>query len=172
MVAYTFRMTAGIPGEVNRIFDSAIEAAVITPFGTTGAPSAYGVPLVMDAVTGHVRTLAAADTGVYGWLVRPYPTGPSYGGSVGAGAALGTSVPPVSGTCDVLVSGYIHILLGGSVAAVKGAPVFVWTAVSATGHVQGTVEAVAAGASTIQVPGAYFMGPADASGITEIAVNP
>jgi hypothetical protein len=167
-------MPAGIPGEVNRIWDSAVEPQVITPYGTTGAPGAYGVPVVIDATSGQVRTLVAADTAVYGFLARPFPTGSSLGGMAAnvAGSTLGTSVPPSSGTCDVMVSGYMSVLLGGLAAAVKAAPVYIWTATTITNHVQGTIEAAATVGSTIQVANAYFTGPADSSGNTEIAFRP
>lgn len=165
MTAFTFRMPSGIAGDSNRSQSLSIETQVITPFGTTGAPTAYGIPVVIDATTHMVRSLVASDTTVYGVLVRPYPTNSSQD-------AVGTSTPGTQGACDVLVRGYISILLGGTAAAVKGAPVYVWTATSSGAHVQSTFEAVSTGGSTITMPaGWYFMGPADANGFTEIAVN-
>lgn len=190
MVAFLYRMPAGIPGEVNRIWSAVIEPGNITPNGTTGAPTAYGVPLVIDATAGNVgnmRTLLVADgtsfvmggntvTNItstnlglngfypYGILVRPFPTGNSQD-------ALGTSTPPASGACDVLKSGYINVLLSGTQAAVKGGQVYIWLAASSGSHVLGGWEAAATGGSTILVPDTYFMGPADANGQTEIGFN-
>jgi hypothetical protein len=175
MVAYLTRMPAGIPGECTRGWGSCdIEPQIITPSTVTGAPTAYGVPLVVDATAGNVgnmRTLAAGDInnaaqGIvpYGVLVRPFPTGSSQD-------PLGTSTPPASGPCDVLKSGYVNVLLNGTTAAVKGGPVYVWCAASTGSHVQGGFEAALSGGNTLTYPGAYFTGPADANGNTEIAIN-
>lgn len=187
MVAFLYRMPAGIPGEVNKIWAAVIEPGVITPFGTSGAPSAYGVPLVIDATTGNMRTLLTADgtsfvmggntvttiasgaLGIngfypYGILVRPFPTG-------GTQDPLGTSTPPTSGACDVLKSGYINVLLSGSVAAVKGGQVYIWIAAASGTHILGGWEAAPSAGNAILVPNCYFNGPADAAGNTEIAFN-
>jgi len=164
MVAFTYRMPAGIPGDINRASAALVEPGVITPVGTSGAPTAYGIPLVVDATAGNVgnmRTVQAADTNVYGLLARPFPTGGSQDG-------LNVSTPPSQGTCDVMVRGYMTVLLSGVAAATKGAPVFIWTATSASNHPQGGFEAVASSGSTLALPSSYFMGPADASGNVEI----
>lgn len=166
MVAYTFRMPAGIPGDVNRAEAAIIEPQVITPAATSGAPGAFGIGVVIDATSHQVRAVGSSDTAIYGFLVRPYPT-QDYSG---INPPLGTSVPPTQGACDVLVRGYMSVLLGGSAAAVKAAPVYLWVAASSGQHVQGQVEAAATSGSTIEL-NAYFTGPADANGITEIAWN-
>lgn len=166
-------MPAGIPGEVNRGWAAVIESQVITPFGTTGAPTAYGVPLIVDATAGNIgnmRTIVAGDTPAvagllpYGILVRPFPTG-------GSQDPLGTSTPPTQGACDVLKSGYINVLLSGTSPAVKGNQVYIWTAAASGSHIVGGWEATNPSGSGIALPGSYFMGPADAGGITEIAYN-
>lgn len=175
MTAFTYRMPAGIPGEVNRIWSAIIETQMVTPSGTTGAPTNYGVPMVIDATTGNVgnmRTILASDEAggyilnqvPYGVLVRPFPTG-------GSQDPLGTSTPPASGPVDILKSGYINVLLSGSAAAAKGGLVYIWAAASAGTHVLGGWEAAATVGSTIAVTGAYFTGAADASGQIEIAFN-
>lgn len=168
MTAFTFRMPAGIPGDPNRAATPTIEAQNVTPTGTTGAPTAYGVALVVDQTGGNVgnmRTVASGDTSVYGLLVRPFPTQSSQD-------PLGTSTPPGSGPIDVMVRGYMSVLLsGGSIAAYKGAPVYVWAGVTSGTHVIGGWEASSAGASALLVSRSYFMGPADANGVTEIAFN-
>lgn len=190
MTAFQFRMPAGIPGELNRINACFVETGAITPLGTTGAPTAYGVPLVVDSAVGNVgnmRTLLTADgtsfvmggntvTNIastalglsgfypYGILVRPFPTG-------GSQDPLGTSTPPSQGACDVLKSGYINILLSGTQAAVKGGQVYIWIAAPTGSHILGGWEAAPSAGNAILVPSTYFMGPADAGGMTEIAFN-
>lgn len=165
MVAIPYRMAAGIPGDINRIAAGIVEAQSITPAGTTGAPTTYGIPLVVDATSGNVgnmRAISSSDTTIYGLLARPYPTG-------GSQDPLGVSTPPTSGACDVLVRGYMTVLLAGSTAATKGGALYVWTAASSGAHVQGGFEAASSSGNTILVPGSYFMGPADTAGNTEIA---
>lgn len=164
MTAFTYRMPAGIPGDINRVSAATVEAQVITPSGTTGAPTAYGVPVVIDATSGEARTVTNTDTAVYGLLARPFPTG-------GSQDPLGTSTPPASGTCDVLVRGYMTVLLSGATAAAKGGKVYVWTAASNTAHTQGGFEAASSSGNTITVPNSYFMGPADSNSIVEVAFN-
>lgn len=190
MTAIQFRMPAGIPGELNRIWACIVETQVITPFGTTGAPTAYGVPLVIDATAGNVgnmRTLLTADgtsfamggntvTNIastalglagfypYGILCRPFPTG-------GSQDPVGVSTPPPNGACDVLKSGYINVLLSGNAAAAKGGQVYIWIAAPTGTHILGGWEAAASAGNAILVPGTYFMGPADSGGQTEIAFN-
>lgn len=170
MVAYTFRMPAGIPGEPNRSQSLTIEPASITPTGTTGAPTAYGIPVVIDNTggnVGNVRSLAAGDQAggvIYGILIRPYPTQSSQD-------PLGTSTPPTQGQCDVLKRGYVTVKLNTG-TAVKGGPVAIWTAATAAPHVQGGFEQNASiGTNGFVLANAYFMGPADSNGNVEIAYN-
>ena len=169
MVAYLTRMPAGIPGEANRAFHSLIEAQVVTPYGTTGAPTAYGLPMVIDATAGNVGNMRAFSTSdvaanVYGFLVRPFPT------QTVASDGLGTSTPPTSGPCDIMRVGYMTVTLYGSTAAIKGGRVYIWAGAASTGHVTGGVEA-AAGASGLALSGATFMGPADTLGNVEISFD-
>ena len=167
MTAYAYRMPVGIPGEINRIAAATVEAQVVTPAGTTGAPTEYGAPMVVDNTGGNVgnmRTVAASDTAIYGLLARPFPTGASQDG-------LGTSTPPSSGLVDIMVRGYMMVRLGGNDAAVKGGAVHVWVAATSTTHIQGRFEATASSGSTVALTNSYFMGPADTSGIVEVAFN-
>jgi hypothetical protein len=167
-------MPAGIPGECTRKNVSIIEPQVITPFGTTGAPTAYGVPLVVDNTAGNVgnmRTMVAGDTAPYGVLVRPYPTGPGVQGGQLSTAGIGVGVPPASGVCDVLRFGYINVLLSGSTAAAKGGAVYIWTAAASGSHIVGGWEAATPGGSGITVNLASFVGPADSNSITEISLG-
>lgn len=162
--AFLYRMPAGIPGDVNRVQAATIEAQVITPSGTTGHPTAYGLAVSIDATTHQVRVVADPDTAAYGFLVRPYPTNSGTDG-------LGTSTPPLTGICDVLKRGYMTVKLGGSTAAVKGGAVYVWSSADSGDHVQGQVEAASPSTDGFAISGAYFMGPADDNGNVEIAFN-
>jgi hypothetical protein len=170
MVSYLTRMPAGIPGEVNRGWASTIEPAAITPSGTAGAPTAYGIPLVVDQTAGNVGNVRAvnsgdANTAIYGLLARPFPTQSPIWGS----DPIGQATPPTQGSCDVLREGYMTVLLSGSTAAVKGNPVYIWTAAATGTHITGGFEASNPGGSGITLIGGIFMGPADASGNVEIS---
>lgn len=171
-VAFTFRMGAGFPGDVNRVDSAKIEPCLID---ASAPPTAYGQPVVVDATTQGVRPLVAGDAAldaVYGFTVRPYPTQQSTSGVAYAGVSIGGAAPPPSGIIDILRSGYIMTQLGGGAGVVKGGRVFIWVAASAGNHVQGQVEAVATGGSTIELDEkSYFNGPADANGVVEISFN-
>lgn len=169
MTAYLTRMPAGIPGWVNRGFINTIEPASLTPNGVTGHPTAYGIPLVIDNTGGNVgnmRMVASGDAigSVYGLLVRPYPGHDSTD-------AIGVGTPPLEGYCDVLRRGYMTVKLSGSSAAVKGAPVYVWKAAASGTHIVGGFESTDPTTSGFALPGAVFMGPADANGNVEISVS-
>lgn len=164
MVAFNYRMPAGIPGDINRISAATVETQIITPTGTSGVPTAYGQAVVIDATTGNARLLAATDSSspIYGFLARPFPTG-------GSQDPLATSTVPASGPCDVMVRGYMTVLLGGNIAAVKGAPAYVWCGATSSPNFQNTVVGTSSTVNTIKC--GYFMGPADSNGITELAFN-
>jgi hypothetical protein len=164
MVAFSYRMPAGIAGDINRIAAATVEAQNITPSGTTLAPVAYGTPVVIDATTGNVRQFSASDTSAYGLLARPFPTTSSQD-------PLAVSTPPTAGPCDVLVRGYMTVLLQGPTAATKAGPVFLYTTTTSTSHpsIGGFEAATSSGA--VLLPRAYFMGPADSNGIVEVAFN-
>jgi len=172
MVAYTFRMPAGVPGEVTRLqtYGATIKAEKIN---TASPPQAYGVLVVVDA--NGIRPIAVADASapainLLGILVRPYP-GADLTVAFPAGVVpFGAGMPPQTGLADVLRRGYCSVSLKGSAAAAKGGNVYLWYGASAAPHVQGGFEA-ATGASAWQVPGAQFEGPADAQGNTEIAFH-
>lgn len=131
-VAIQYRMAAGIPGNVTRLHTAQTEPQVLD---TVNYPLAYGLPVIIDATSHGVRGITAGDSRVDGFYVRPYPiTGNGTDG-------LGTSTPPVAGLIDILKSGYMTILLGGSAAAVKQGLVYVRTANPSTGKVVGDIEA-------------------------------
>lgn len=161
MVAYTYRLPAGIPGTVHRIEAATIEPQEIDP---TAPPSAYGV--AVKVVSGRVQALASGDAvgAIYGINVRDFP-------GVASQDPLGTSTPPTKGGASILKRGYINVLLGGATAAVKGGAVYVRVAAAAAGKPIGGFEAAADSTNTVVLPNSYFMGPADAYGNTEIAYN-
>jgi hypothetical protein len=169
MVAYSFRMPAGIPGEVNRITAALIEAQVQST-EANGPALAYGLPMIVSSTAGNignVRQLVSGDssvTAVYGFLVRPFPTNSSQD-------PLGTSTPPTSGIVDILKHGYMNVLLQGATAATKGGSVFIYIGATSTAHpFCGGIEA-ATSSNAILLPSTYFMGPADSNSITEIGFN-
>jgi len=170
-ISYGYRMGAGFPGDVNRTHPASIEPTLIDP---SAPPTLYGQAVVIDATSQGVRPLVAGDsslTAIYGITVRPFPIQQQSSTNYGA-SNVGSATPPTSQPMDVLRAGYIMSTLSGSAAAVKGAPVFVWVAASTGTHIQGNFEAAATGGSTIQLDAkTTFNGPADASGVCEIAFN-
>src|SRR5436190_3418887 len=102
MVSYVTRMPAGIPGDVNRAQHHTVEAQVIQASGSTGHPTAYGIPVVIDATSRAVRAVVATDTAaaIYGFLVRPFP-------AVSSTDGVGVATPPLTGPCDVMRRGYM-----------------------------------------------------------------
>ena len=167
-VAFTYRMGAGFAGDVNRTHPFSVEPCLIDP---ANPPLGYGLAVLVNTNANAVRQLAAGDNGgtyIYGVTVRPYPTQQQSGGM---SAPFGNQVPPVTGVIDVLTTGYIMVPIVGNVT--KGGLVYVWAAASGGGHIQGGFEAGATGGSTIALPAtiATFNGPADASGIGEIAFS-
>lgn len=171
-VAFTYRMGAGFVGDINRSHPFSAEPCLID---AAAPPLGYGLAVLADPTTNGVRQLAAGDAGgvyIYGVTVRPFPTQQQSGGM---SSAFGSVAPPVSGVIDTLKHGYIMVPIvntGGAPAA-KGGAVFVWAAASGGGHLQGGFETAATGGSTIALPNyvATFNGPADASGIGELAFN-
>jgi hypothetical protein len=173
MVAYTFRMNAGIPGEVSRFQAYGCTISPEKQHATTPM-TAYGQVAIMAAANAGVRPATTGDTVAdmeWGFLVRPYP-GPDIGVSFPSGVVdFGAGTPMAKGIVDILRRGYMTVKLGGSTAAAKGGKAYVWTAASAGAHVLGLVESVDPTTSGFALNKAIFMGPADASGNTEIAYN-
>lgn len=163
--AFISRMPAGIAGTLSRsAAQSTVDTVNLTPSGTTGAFPAYGLGGLIDAATGNFRIPAAGDTAITGVLLRPFPTNNSQDG-------LGTSTPPTKGLADRLKRGYVSVLLSGATAPVKDGAVYCRIQTPSAGKFVGGFEAAADGGNTVTVPNAYFTGPADASGVTEIAFN-
>jgi hypothetical protein len=166
-------MFCGFPGDVNR----SNAGMTVTP--ESANPSypipAFGVPVAIITGGSGVRPLTAADTtgSIYGWLVREYPNQAMPPNTYGAAQALGVgAVPNTQGPLSVMRRGFmtVNVNAGSMGSAVKGGQVFVWTAATTTGHVQGNVEAVNSPGNTIAAP-ALFRGPVDSNGNTEIEIN-
>lgn len=169
MVAYLKRMPSGIVGDVTRTNGLVVEAGQLTPTGTTGAPTAFGVPLVADTTAGNVgnmRTVNSTDTSLFGILVRAYPSG-------AAQDPLGVSTPitTVGAAGSIMRRGYMSVLLSGSTPALKGGQVYIWTAAATGTHIVGGYESTNPNANGFALPSTTFEGAADALGVTEIAYN-
>jgi len=178
--ALQFRMPAGFAGDVSRTHPAAIEPAqirVATP------PTAYGIPVVVDADGAGVRpfgTGEASDTVAaiaYGFTARPFPTQQT--STTDMSATIGAATPPTKGVIDVLRSGYIMATLNPAAAvtgALKGGRVYVWCAATTgsvnTLHTQGGLEVAASSGNTVELDGRFlYNGPADANGVLEVSVN-
>lgn len=145
------RMPAGFAGDVTRKHEATLEPALL---GTVPIP--YGAPAVYR--NGKLAPVTAGDTLIAGFLARPYPTQSGADGTAPA-ATLG----------DVLRRGYMNVRLALGTAAHNG-QVYV-RLVAASGKTVGDIEAAADGDNTLSITGCVFTGPADASGIIEIAYN-
>lgn len=171
-VAYAYRMPAGFPGDVNRTHPANILPVQIL---SSNPPTLYGQLVVRDVSGNGVRPLGAGDTApnplLLGVTVRPFPTQQAAATNYGA-APIGPVAPPTSGEIDMLASGLIMVQMNTSAGAViNGGSVYIWVAATSGGHVQGGYESVATGGSTILLPDAYYNGPADSGGVTELAFN-
>lgn len=171
MVAFTYRMPAGIAGEVTRF--NTYGCTIKQEVQNLSTPvTVYGVPVIVDA--NGARPITASDSTdiAIGFSARPFPgTDVNIGSWPQGTVPFGAGTPPARGIIDILERGYISVKLGGSVAAAKGGAVSIWYAASTGAHVQGQVEASATGGSTYLMPRAVFQGPADADGNVEIAFN-
>ncbi len=168
-VAFTFRMGAGFPGDVNRTHPASILPGLMD---VSDPVRLYGDPVLIDTTTNSYRGVLVGDsavTEIAGVLVRPYPTQQTTGGM---SASLGAATPPVTGVVDVLRSGFIMVRCNNFAATppTKGGAVHVWITASAGVHVQGGFESAADAGDTIAITNARFNGPPDANGICEIEV--
>jgi hypothetical protein len=165
-VAFTYRMGAGFPGDVNRTHPASILPGL---FNVANPVRLYGDPVLITGVgyRGFIAGDTTTPTTIAGIAVRPYPTQQTTGGM---SASLGAAVPPAGGVGDVLNEGFI-IARSNDFATnppVKGGAVYVWFAASSGVHVQGGFETVATGGSTALISNARYNGPPDANGICEI----
>lgn len=167
MVAFTYRMSNGIPGDVNRTHPCSITPNVND---STNPATFYGQAVVFSS-TGTVRTVLPTDTSlttIAGVTVRPFPAQQQSGGSFGAETFGNDGLAPAN-ALDVLNWGYIMVTVNGQVT--KGGPVYVWIAASTGSHVQGGFEAQPTSGSTIQVTNAYWNSQAGPDGTAELAFN-
>jgi len=171
MVAFQFRMGAGIAGAYNRVHDATIVALPLD--GTV--PPGYGV-MGSFGTAGAYRLAQASDTlaNFAGLYARPYPThGDGSGGTPMVNDPLGTSTAPTKGIANVMKRGFMTVQLNAaSPAVVRGQAVGIFIGTASAGNPVGGVTGAAPGATVIALGNnSYFMGPADANGITEIAYN-
>ena len=175
-VAFTYRMGAGFPGDVNRTHPASIVPGLIN---ATTPVRLYGDP-VLVATDGTYRGFTTTDTtdgtACAGILVRPYPTQQQSGGM---SSALGAATPPINGaggTVDVIDSGFVMVRCNNFAATPpkKGGAVYVWVVASTGAHVLGGLESVedATPANTTLLSNATFNGAPDANGIVELRVWP
>lgn len=172
MVAFQYRMTAGIPGDVNRTHPASILPCLID---AALPPTLFGQAVKVDSATNGVTPLTAADdalTDIFGVTVRPYPFQQSAATNYGA-ASFGPGGPPVSGEIDVLRAGYIMVSIPAGQSPTKGAPVYVWTDAASGLHVVGGFEAVNTGGSVAALNPLkfFFNGPADSQGNVELGIT-
>ncbi len=171
-VAFTYRMGAGYPGDVNRTHPASILPGLMTPT-LASKIRLYGDPCLIDTATNSYRGFLSTDTAITkidGILVRPYPTQQTTGGMA---ASLGAAVPPDGpAVIDVIQEGFVIARCNNFATQqpTKGGAVFIWIAASSGAHVQGGFESVATGGSTIAITNARWNGPADSNGISEIQV--
>ncbi len=135
----------------------------VTSYVDTGAAvSGQGTPPAVN--TTYPNKIA-------GIAVRPFPVQQQSGNM---SAALGAATPPTSGVFDYLNDGFIIAKCNnfGANPSTKGGAVHIWVAASSGNHVQGGFEAAATAGSTIPVANAFWNGPPDANGVTEIQVFP
>lgn len=169
-VAFTYRMGAGFPGDVNRTHPASILPAVND---TTNPVRLYGDPVVVNTAANTVRGLIASDTAVtrlYGVCVRPYPVQQTSGGPT---ASLGAGVPPAGpSVIDVLRDGYIIVRCNNFATQqpTKDGAVYVWIAATAGAQIQGGFSSVASGGNTATIANARFCGPTDANGYCELEI--
>lgn len=171
-VAFTFRMGAGVPGDVNRHHPASIEPVLFDP---TNPPTLTGQPVVAVTSSQGVRKVLTSDSGltaIYGITVRPYPyqssgSGVNYGGDpLGTGSLAGISQG------DVLRSGYIMVAVSGALTNVKkGAAAFIWYAAASGAHVTGGFEADSSGSTFALDAKTTWNGSPDSNGVAELAFN-
>jgi hypothetical protein len=176
MVAIQFRMDVGYPGAINRAHDATITSL---PIGTA-PPAGYGVMTAFDTVpiSGAARAVVSTDTLVNfaGFYVRPFPThGEGTSGTTMVNDPLGTSTPPTTGLANLMKRGFMTVKLNAASPAVKrGDPIGIFIGTATTGNPAGGVTGAAPLAGSViqlNLPNTFFMGPADAKGIVEIAYN-
>ncbi|HGU9765510.1 TPA: hypothetical protein ACNFOO_000960 [Acinetobacter baumannii] len=154
--AYLYRMPSGIPGDISRKAHSTVEAHILK--GNFGAFGIFG-KLTAEGIV----PLEAADTDVYGLIVRSYPTQSALNG-------IGAAVPQSGIVNDIMRRGYMTVKCNAGTAK-KAGKVYVRVATGTELKPIGGIEAVADGVNTIEIKNAMFMHDADAQGNVEISYN-
>ncbi|MBF9161965.1 hypothetical protein E5H25_18720 [Acinetobacter baumannii] len=149
-------MPSGIPGDISRKAHSTVEAHILK--GNFGAFGIFG-KLTADGIV----PLEAADTDVYGLIVRSYPTQSALNG-------IGAAVPQSGIVNDIMRRGYMTVKCNAGTAK-KAGKVYVRVATGTELKPIGGIEAVADGVNTIEIKNAMFMHDADAQGNVEISYN-
>lgn len=167
-VAFTFRMGAGFPGDINRTHPF---SAVPGLMDSTDKIRLYGDPALISS-TGTYRGFKAGDTAtaIAGVLVRPYPIQQTTGGM---SAAIGAATPPDGpAVIDVLEDGFIMVKCNDFAAnpCIKGGAVYVRIAATSGNKIQGGFHAVADSTNTVAITNAQWNSTPDASGVAEIRV--
>lgn len=165
--AFTFRMGAGFPGDVNRTHPASILPGLMN--ASVQAPRLFGDPVLVDTATNSYRGFITGDTAttIDGVVCRPYPTQQTTGGMT---AVYGAGVPSTTQPVDILQDGFIMAKVNNNAAVTKKGAVYVWIAASSGNHVIGGFEGSSGGGSTLAITNAQWNGPADANGIAEIQV--
>jgi hypothetical protein len=168
--AFTFRMGAGVPGDINRGHPVSIQPCLIDP---NAPPTAYGQAVLVDPTTQGVRPLVAGDsavTDIWGVTARPYPIQQATTSSNYGAVGYGGIAPPLLQPIDVMREGYMMVSVVG--APLKGGIVYIWYAAASGAHVQGGFEASNTGGSTLALSGKYvWNSPADTTGVAELAIG-
>lgn len=163
MTAITLRAPTGFAGGISRTDSLTVQQEIVD---TGTPPTLYGG--VVKLVSGKLQPLASGDTvatviATGGILVRPFPV-------QSVTNTFGNATPPASGLADVLKRGYICVPLKIGTAAKMGQVYVVKTAGGSVVVGDYVTSTSPAGGGTAEaVTGAFFMGPADAGGIVEIA---
>ena len=143
-------MTRGFAGMLTRgYYDNTTE---VLKNDTTAPVTAYGVAVKLNTKADSVTPTAATGDAVYGFSVREY--GQAYRDETG-------KIVENKNLVTVLKRGYIAVKVTGEGTAARGGKVYL----DASGAITASDSAATA------VPGAIFMGPADADGLVEIAYN-
>ena len=159
---FVYRMPAGIAGDVTRREHAKIEPQ---QFDTSYPCLRFGEPVKM--VSGKIRPMAASDSSQpYGFLVRPYPS------QMASSEALGTATPDTTKVADVLVSGYMTVVVAEGTPAKDGKVYYRSQAGSPAANV-GRLEVDSSGSPTtnVAITNCVFMGTGDSDGNVEIKFN-
>lgn len=117
MVAFLYRMPAGIPGNVTRTEHATVESCVLD---STDYPTSFGVPVGIDASSHALRKIKAGDafSFVKGLYVRSYPMQGSANDALGAVTPPGATV--INSVASYLTRGFMTVKCALGTAAKNG----------------------------------------------------